>query len=63
MTGEDLHSKAEIAEELAVRDMQIEDIKAKWNYYQNFVKSHGADSITQLVVQRDQLRKRFGTYA
>lgn len=30
----------------------------KWDYYQNFVKGHGADSITDLVVQRDKERKK-----
>lgn len=35
-----------------------EAIKAKglWEYYQAFVRTHGAESITELVVQRDKLK-------
>jgi hypothetical protein len=34
---------------------QRDELQGKWDYYQNFVKSHGAESITELVVQRDEL--------
>ena len=35
---------------------QRDELQAKWDYYQEFCKSHEADGITQLVAQRDWLR-------
>ncbi len=34
---------------------QRDELQARWDYYQKFCRSHGAESITQLVVQRDEL--------
>jgi hypothetical protein len=41
-----------------LRSIRAELAKATdvWNYYQQFCKDHGADGITDLVVQRDALR-------
>lgn len=36
-------------------EKQRDELQQKWDYYQNFVKAHGAESITELVVQRDEL--------
>ena len=30
--------------------------KTTWEYYQNLIKSHGAHSITELIVQRDKYK-------
>lgn len=36
-------------------EQQRDKLQVKWDYYQNFVKAHGVESITELVVQRDEL--------
>ena len=41
--------------ELKQVKQQRDELQAKWDYYQEFCKAHGATSITDLVVQRDEL--------
>lgn len=36
-------------------EQERDDLQERWDYYQNFVKAHGVESITALVVQRDKL--------
>ena len=34
------------------------DLKEKWDYYQSLCKAHGANGITELIVQRDDYAKQ-----
>ena len=35
-----------------------DDLKQKWDYYQDLCKLHGANGITELIVQRDDYAKQ-----
>ena len=52
-----MKSIIELEEQIKQLTAERDELKAQWDYYQEFCKAHTANGITDLVVQRDDWKK------